>query len=165
MFKRRIVILGAAGFLALAGLGGSALAAANDDDPGKTDGAVTCTTSDGQTLHLQATAPVMIDKDGKIKQGDPSDLPPGAVKASPATPLPSLPSGAPAPNTGADDQTFTEAAPVTPATPAKPGEKVEGGFMMKQEGGKATTQSLDSAGIPPKDGKAMAFTVKCVKDQ
>ncbi|WP_214319241.1 hypothetical protein [Nonomuraea sediminis] len=161
MFKRRIVILGAAGFLALAGLGGSALAAANNsaDDPGAVDGTVTCTTSDGQTLHLQAAVPVTIDKDGKIKQGDPSDLPPpGAVMASPATPATTLPSGAPTPTAGAAEiQSFA-------ATETQPGEKAEGGFMMKQEDGKVT-QRLDAAGVPPKDGVGKAFTVKCVKDQ
>lgn len=157
MFKRRIVILGAAGFLALAGLGGSALAAANNsaDDPGAVDGTVTCTTSDGATLHLQAAAPIRIDKDGKITQGDPADLPPtGTVMASPATPLPS---GAPTPTAGAEIQSFA-------ATATEPAQKIEGGVMTKEEDGKVT-QRLDTAGVPPKDGVGKAFTVKCVKDQ
>ncbi|NUR91069.1 MAG: hypothetical protein HOY71_43935 [Nonomuraea sp.] len=145
MFKRRILVLGAAGFLALAGLGGSALAANAGDEPTVSPSdTVTCTTSDGKTLELQAGAPVMVDKDGNVKQGDPKDLPPLDTK-------------------------ITQAVPAQPLTPAattefgktEPGDGPQQGFMVKTEDGKVTKTE---GTLPAKELEgAKAFSVKCVK--
>ncbi|WP_049563786.1 hypothetical protein [Nonomuraea sp. SBT364] len=81
MIKRRFAVLGAVAVLALAGLGGSALAA--DDAPQR----VTCTTADGKKLDLEMikaipALPAEHAESGAVKASEFRATESGTVKAA-----------------------------------------------------------------------------------
>ncbi|MGW4407296.1 hypothetical protein ACWEJ6_24955 [Nonomuraea sp. NPDC004702] len=125
MFKRRLAVLGTVGVLALAGLGGSALADGTPapDTTTATTTAVLCRTSDGKEVKL-ADGPaarifVMRDEKGERADGAPElkaergrviELAPRTITEA----APTTPSAPTAPQSG------TEAAPTTPSAPVAP---------------------------------------------
>ncbi|MER6583044.1 hypothetical protein [Nonomuraea sp. NPDC001023] len=128
MFKRRLAVLGTVGVLALAGLGGSALADGTPaPDATTTTMAVSCRTPDGKEVKLAdgpaARVFVMRDEKGERADGAPElkaergrviELAPRtSTEATPATP-----SAPAAPQSG------TEAAPTTPSATLPEGEAV-----------------------------------------
>ncbi|MEV4370702.1 hypothetical protein AB0J71_26790 [Nonomuraea sp. NPDC049637] len=129
MFKRRLAVLGTVGVLALAGLGGSALADGTPapDATTTTTMAVSCRTPDGKEVKLAdgpaARVFVMRDEKGERADGAPElkaergrviELAPRtSTEATPATP-----SAPAAPQSG------TEAAPTTPSATLPEGEAV-----------------------------------------
>ncbi|MEU4570930.1 MULTISPECIES: hypothetical protein [Nonomuraea] len=84
MIRRRFAVLGAVAVLALAGLGGSALAA--DDVPHQ----VTCTTPDGKTVELEvakAVPAIPAEPAGQdwVKADEPGAIPTDVLDAEAAT--------------------------------------------------------------------------------
>ncbi|MEV4224894.1 hypothetical protein [Nonomuraea sp. NPDC049725] len=112
MIRRRFAVLGAVAVLALAGLGGSALAA--DDVPHQ----VTCTTPDGKTVELEvakAVPAIPAEPAGPagqdwVKAGEPGAVPTDVLDAEAATEVEFAPTR---PDAEAGTETGTEAGAET----------------------------------------------------
>ncbi|MFI7425024.1 hypothetical protein [Nonomuraea sp. NPDC049684] len=162
MFKRRLAVLGTVGVLALAGLGGSALA---DGTPAPdataattvTTAAVSCRTPDGKEIKLAdgpvARVFVMRAEKGERADGAPElkaergrviELAPGTVtEATPTTP--SVPAAPAAPQAG------TEAAPTTPSATLPEGEAAPAAPSAPLPEGEAARMlpALPATELPP----------------
>ncbi|MFI6921321.1 hypothetical protein ACIBIZ_15300 [Nonomuraea spiralis] len=135
MFKRRLAVLGTVAVLALAGLGGSAMADGTPAPDGATDAvavttAATCKTPDGKEVKLAESVSVRVflapgervDLDGGVPalKGEPSrtvEIAP-STEAALTTPATTVPDGEPAPTTPDAALQQGEALQVVPAQPA-----------------------------------------------
>ncbi|GAA3719496.1 hypothetical protein GCM10022224_101720 [Nonomuraea antimicrobica] len=160
MLKRRLVVLGATAVLALGGLAGSAMA---DETPAPAAGAkVTCTTSDGNTVHLAKALPVKIEDvesattDGKkAERSAPNADDAGAV-------IRALPEGETLHVTKAEPGSPDEALEWSPAIPAEPGKTAlpaePGKTALPAEPGKAAV--LGDGTAPPEAAKTVKIICK-----